>query len=443
MTFSCHLFFRGTIQRLAFEAALVEALARHPLLQAIIRPAKANKPCWVSAGEQTPPVHWGRSGEGFEFETAENIDLTHQVGLRMWVRTGSGKSEILLQFHHACCDGTGAYRFIGDLLAEYGLRTAGELDAPVVEVCDPRLLKERRGKMAGEAAYGTRLGVIKQGLGHAVEVFSRRITPLAVPRRIHSEPDYPNDFQIPAYPGIESYIFDRLQYKALREAASCAGAMFNDLLLSEMFITMRQWNQRHGKNGRHWLRIMMPTDLREKEDILMPAANMTAYSFITRSTKQCYDPQALLRGVRDETLRIKREKSGKRFIDAVMASHSIPGLLEFLLRRNRCLATVVLSNVGDPSRRFLARFPREGGKVRCGNLRLEHVAGVPPLRQLCRATVSVVTYGRELAVHVRCDPHHLTREDAREFLKLFVSRLSTYLPAGVPAAAEPETVAIV
>ena len=475
MAFTCHLFFNGEVRRDAFDFALIKALARHPLLRAVIRPAKANKPCWVSAGDQLPWVHWGAIGDPFEFETTEAFDLTREVGLRIWVRTGIAgdrsagdcgapsvsddetlgqltvarsfsdcQSEILLQFHHACTDGNGAYRFIGDLLAEYGIRTAtNPADSPVIELCDERLLKDRRGKMAGQAAYGTRSGVIKRGLGHAGQVFSRRIAPLSVPERDNVDPDYRNDFHWDPYPGIVSHVFDRSEYQALRGAASHSGAMFNDLLLSEMFMTLRIWNRRHGAGSRQRLRIMMPTDLREKKDILMPAANMTAYSFITRASGQCDDHQALLRSVRDETLRIKHDQSGKRFIDAVMASSHIPGLTSFLLNRQRCLATVILSNVGDPSRRFLARFPREQGKVRCGNLRLEHVSGTPPLRPLSRATVSIVTYGREFAVHVRCDPYELTRDDAREFLDLYVSRLASHLPHREPAPAEPGVVAAV
>ena len=214
--------------------------------------------------------------------------------------------------------------------------------------------------------------------------------------------------------------------------------MFNDLLLTEMFMAMRDWNRQLTKGWRRqWLRIMMPTDLREKEEFLMPAANMTAYSFITRPDDACAMPKKLLRSIRDETLRIKYEKRGKLFIDAVMASKHIPGLLRFLLNRDRCLATLILSNVGDPTRRFLARFPRERGKILCGNLRLERIAGVPPLRRHSRATVSIVTYGRELAVHMRCDSNTMSRADARAFLGMYAARLQSHIHQD---AAQPQLV---
>ncbi len=423
MTFTAQLFFTGEVDRDAFEPALLEALQRHPLLRALIKPAKSQKPCWVSAGGRLPRVNWGRLGEPYELEDGEAIDLSSEPGLRVWVRTSTDSSEMLLQFHHACSDGTGAYRFLGDLLAEYGLRTAGTNDRPVVELCDQTLLKTRRSKMAEEAVFGTRLGVTRRGLAQAFDIFRHKITPLATREHSQDSSSGLRHRSLP-FPGIETFTFGREEYRQLRGAASQAGAMFNDLLLAEMFMAMRDWNGQFTKDThRQRLRIMMPTDLREKEDILMPAANMTAYSFITRRSSACDQPEELLRGIRDETMQIKREKRGKQFMDSVMAGKHIPGLLGFLLNRERCLATVILSNVGDPSRRFLARFPRAGGRIVCGNLRLEHISGVPPLRPGSRATVSIVTYGRELAVHLRCDSHTMSSEDARAFLGLYAERL--------------------
>ena len=441
MAFTSHLKFSGEIQQDVFEAALVEALSRHPLLQSLIKPAKAGKPCWVSAGDLLPRVYWGEIGDKIEFESTERIDLTQEVGLRIWIRVGADQSEVLMQFHHACCDGTGAYRFIGDLLAEYGLRTTfDEADLPVIELCDPALLKQRRGKMAGSAISGSNLNSTRRALGHGFAVFFRKIAPLSVPRRSAIDRSVRNDTEAPEYPGIVTRVFKKSQYKALRDAASSAGAMFNDLLLAEMFVAMRDWNRKWEKRGRgsqpkrQRLRIMMPNDLRGKDEITMPAANMTAYTFISRSSDECDNLPALLKSLRDETLQIKRDQGGKRFIDAIMLGMNIPGLINFLLGRNRCLATVILSNVGDPSRRFLARFPREGGKVRCGNIRLEQISGVPPLRPLSRATISIVTYGREFAINVRCDPRTLSQRDAKEFLDLFASRLAEH----VPTMAEPK-----
>ena len=367
-----------------------------------------------------PRIAWGAIDDAFRFESTEQIDLAKEVGLRIWVHTGAGRSEVLLQFHHACCDGTGAYRFIGDLLAEYGIQTAFE-NPPVVEPFDTYRLKGRLARMAAKGTGRSGFAQAKDALRHARSVFFQRIAPLAKPTDAVTASDPPV-----AYPGIVTRIFTKSDYKALRKVAGSAGAMFNDLLLAEMFRTIRDWNEKHGQRSSRRIRIMMPTDLRDKEDITMPAANMTAYSFITRSCEDCDDRLGLLHGLRDETLAIKRNQPGRNFADAVMNSRYVPGLLKFLLNRKQCLATVILSNVGDPSRRFLARFPRESGKIRCGNLLLERISGVPPLRPLSRATVSIVTYGQEFAVNFRCDPKSFSPAASNELLDLFVARLAEY-----------------
>ena len=78
MAFTSHLKFTGEVHREAFEDALSEALSRHPLLQALIKPAKGGKLCWVSAGDLMPVVDWGELGEPFQFGDGaggEAIDL--------------------------------------------------------------------------------------------------------------------------------------------------------------------------------------------------------------------------------------------------------------------------------------------------------------------------------------------------------------------------------
>ena len=51
------------------------------------------------------------------------------------------------------------------------------------------------------------------------------------------------------------------------------------------------------------------------------------------------------------------------------------------------------------------------------------------IRDRSRATISIVTYGREFAINVRCDPKTLTQRDANEFLDLFAARLAEHVPA--------------
>ena len=421
MTFASHIFFSGLICQESFHAALVESLELHPLLRAYVRPAKRGKLCFVQKDDAFPHVDWGPIDQPMAFTQSEAIDLAREVGLRVWVRSGEERSELVLQFHHACCDGTGAHRFIGDLLAAYGRRTAEGGKLPCPATYNPQLIKQRRVKLAHELEYGTPTSVIRRSLGEGVGVFGRRIAPLSPTKNVDG-----TDAEV-TFPGVVSYRFDRAQHQALRDAARQLGGMLNDLLMAEMFRTMREWNAIYGRRSGHNLRIMMPSDMRDKQDYEMPAANMTSYNFVTRHANDCESVADLVGSIHEESNRIKHEQRGRRFIDSIMAAKYVPGLLPLLLSGRRCLSTVTLSNMGDPTRRFLATFPRRKGKVIAGNLTLEHMVGVSPLRPQTRAAVSVVTLYRELHINVRCDPHLMTVGDTRAFLDHYASRLTSHV----------------
>jgi hypothetical protein len=95
-----------------------------------------------------------------------------------------------------------------------------------------------------------------------------------------------------------------------------------------------------------------------------------------------------------------------------------------------------MSNVGDPSRRFLGKFRRERGRIAAGNVVLEKITGYPPMRPKSRACVSIVQYRRELSIGVRGDPHRFATEDSQRLLEVYVARLRTHLePANEPQMA--------
>jgi hypothetical protein len=246
--------------------------------------------------------------------------------------------------------------------------------------------------------------------------------PLAPPLKV--ECSHATDF-----PGFLSFSFARTDHQKLRDAANSWGVTLNDLLLRDLFLTLEHWNRPQRPfslqrfSQRPWLRILMPTDLRSGEDYEMPAANLTGYTFLARKIRDCAWPSELLQSIRNETAMIKHRRSGAAFMDTIFLASQVRWLLPFFLSRNRCLATAVHSNVADPSRRFTAQFPRESGQIVCGNLVLEEITGVPPLRAKTRATFSISQYNRRLAISLRCDPRLFRLEDTAILLKLYAARL--------------------
>ncbi len=262
MTFVIQLTFGGQIDRIAWEGALAGALAFQPLLTANLGPGKANRICWVPAGRPFPISDWGPEGQALTCPGAsERIDLTRETGLRVWVRQGPERAVVTLQFHHACTDGIGAYRFIGELLAAYGILTEGPARHVLSEL-DGGLLRGRQRRALGRelpSAFRSAWRALCYGCG----LFGRSPALLAAP----SAPSGPGLAES-SYPGFCTFSFDQAMHHRLRDVAIQKGVMLNDLLLRDLFLALRQWNRPHYWWREHpRLRVMMPTDLRERRPV--------------------------------------------------------------------------------------------------------------------------------------------------------------------------------
>ena len=117
-----------------------------------------------------------------------------------------------------------------------------------------------------------------------------------------------------------------------------------------------------------------------KEDDSLPAANRMGYAFLTRQFAATHHWEKLLAGVRDETAYIKKYRVGIDFVKNMAIAQRVPFLLPLLLKTSHCLATTVLTNIGDATRRLRRRFPVEAGRALIGGLPLEYIKVTPPVR---------------------------------------------------------------
>lgn len=425
MTFVVQLKFSGRADEEGLRAAIRQAAIRHPLLLSRIGPGKNQALCWLPPDGQFPAVDFAPAGTPVIWPQGGWIDLRSEIGLRASVRTGADETTATFHFHHVCCDGIGAYRFLGDMLGFYALHAAQIGLAPPQDVELPPLevthLRSRADRGGGRGLERNDRRVIRDAIRQAYDVIGKGCTPLCKPRRDRSHLP-------PTYPAFSVSPFSRAQADQLRDAAKNLGLMLNDLLLLELLATCQQWNKLQGLSpSRHRYRVMMPVDLRGTEDFQTPAANVIGYTFITRSDSQLANRTAVAQSIREETAGIKHNRSGERFVEMVAAGRKVPRLLRLLTGLPRTLATVILSNVGDPSRRFLARLPRRGGAVLSGNLLLEQITGHPPIRPRTRATFSITQYRRELILGAYGDPHSMTLNHTQQLLDLYAANLRAHL----------------
>ncbi len=415
MTFVVEFEFSGKLLREAFERAIDDALERHPLLRAIIRAAKQNKDCWVDGKGLKPKIDWGEIDDPIEFEDSEFIDLRNEVGLRIWVRRNEQRAVMTAQFHHSVCDGIGSYQFLGDVLWSYARRT-GDESLDELPPLDPMALRKRLSATFNPDNFLDNNGKVRAEWGEMLRMIWGRMDALKQNRSASQVGPQP-------FPGIKSCCMDKDEYREIRLAAQELGQTPNDYMLEKLFLAMKEWNRHH-----RWipwpqvLGVMLPLDLRE-QGIQFPAANIVTYSFVRRRGRKLNDRELLVKSLREEISALKRDRQYTTFMNMIVGGHFYPKALKRIVGPERCLATAILSNTGDPTKQFYAQLPREKSVIRCGNLMLEEVSGVPPLRPKTHATLSIFTYRRQLKICVRCDPHYFSTDDTQQFLDTYMNTI--------------------
>jgi hypothetical protein len=183
---------------------------------------------------------------------------------------------------------------------------------------------------------------------------------------------------------------------------------------------MRAWNLEFEGTAAGRLQVNVPVSIRTRDDRAISAANRIGFAFVTVPAQGTDDDHALLVDVKTETERIKDWKLAHYFLGGLAFGRRIPGLLRWALRRRRSFATAVFSYVGrfdpDPAR------PRRGARWVCGDLTLERVTGVPPVRPLTRAAVVAIEYAGRISICLRTDPFSFDASDRRALLDTLVSQ---------------------
>ncbi|MHC2066316.1 hypothetical protein ACYFX5_02500 [Bremerella sp. T1] len=420
MTFHYEVTFEGTVDRTILEDTLRTAVARHPLLTAAIV-GRGNGMSWQTGTHATPRIHWQQSGSVWELpERGEAIDLSIEPGLRVWASASNDKLGLLLQFHHACCDGIGALRVLGHWLAVYHSAVTGtNLPLPPL---NENLLAQRgrpRWKLPPEPiSFWT---ATKAKLQEAWKYLSRY--PLSIP----NSSTVPTSKNPSHYPGVLCETLSRDQTQALRVRANRLGVNVNDLLLTALFRVMSDWQCefRGRKSLKRWLQINVPTSMRDKADEPLSATNVLGYAFLARRVSECNVTfRELLQGLSLEMEAVQKWNLGMFFLEGLATVDRVPGLLRWFTSGKRCFATTVLTNVGDISRRLGVRLPKSDGCVEAGGMRLVKITGSPPLRPETNAVFGILICGGRMTITIRHHPKSLDLDSAQMLLDKFAKTVT-------------------
>lgn len=419
MTFVIEMDFEGVLKKTEFEDAVEQTLLRHPLLTSRIEIGKRDLPVWIPQEDLKPTISYGAESDLIECPEGDQFDNTQEAGVRIYVRQGTEKVRITFYFDHKCTDGVGAHIVCGEIMAYYANGVEGKEVAQLPEQ-NPLLLKTRQQR---QLVYGG-ISLTQRPHWHAWK-YAFKVAGFA--SQTLASRFKKTDKQLRPRFGVLTDSLDPAEHKVLREAAVQHGVTVNDIVIAELFLTLVKWNKSLGKLKRRKFKVLMPSNLRQRGDDEMPCANMTTYNFISRKPKECQDRFSLVKSIRDDTNEIKTKNTGADFLEAIAKGFGLSWLIPFVVSSRSTLSSAVISNVGDPTRRYTCRIPREKGDVVCGNLKLEQVGGSPPLRPNTRAAWAITTYRRKLSVSVRLDPFLYDQDDSVKILEMYLNGLREWL----------------
>lgn len=434
MSFVIQMSFSGSLETAHLAAALDHALQRHPLLSAVIRPAKREMECWVADPMVAVDIRWQTFADSCSLNCNQFMDLRRESGLRIWVQHDESRAVITCQFHHATCDGIGAYQFLGDWLHRYAVLSGDEGVAPQPDL-SPLVLRDRFRQSLDMGKFLDEHGQVRKEWVEYQHIEECGAMPLSPPLNdaplndgigAHSAAKAEVDEEAVHFPGFVTAKLDRAQFRQLRLSGQDKGLTPNDWSVVQFLRTMRDWNRDNpveGDEAAGSLSVLVPLSLREPGMPAVSACNVVTYSVINRSYEDLNEPD-FLDGVRREMAQVKRDRRDSPFLNMISGARVHEEMLDNLLRDDLCLATGTLSNTGDPTKQFLVRLPDEKGRIRCGDLRLDSIGGTPPLRPNTRVAVSLFTYRRELSVCMRCDPNYFTLTQSREILRRYMADLN-------------------
>jgi hypothetical protein len=411
MTALIEVEYSGRLRKPVFEAALSKTLQAHPLLRASID-ASRRPPRWIVRESPSPFLCWDDESAPLRFpQNVEHIDLSREIGLRVWVRSGTKSGRIVLQLHHSCTDGVGVMSFLGDLLKSYAALACGDTRALSR---DPRLLDSRE-----RFHKRPRIGRAKSLWMAAKLAYSwRKFRPLALrDARIADEAE-----NCPME-SIRHRVLEPAELEGLLKVARASGVTLNDLLLRDLFLVLMADCEDRTIQPEECLCVCMPANLRDPADVAMPAANKMTMSFLRRTPDQCRDPERLLASIHDETTYIKRTRRGVSLVEVLRLALQLRGEIPQALLKHGNYATAVLSNLGRFAARDIGLATDNEGRLTAGDITVEQIVTAPNGRPGTAIVLVVLTYANRLAISLRFDSESLTGEFAEELLDAYVEQL--------------------
>jgi len=416
MTGVFRLRFSGKLNFDAMDSAIQQTVERHPLVRATIRDDSKHGCFWNINDSSTIKLERWTANSQNEYPVASFMDLTKGVGTRIWLVENSEAHDLVAQIHHACTDALGMCLFIEDLLMLYAKKIGAiESNAQLRPLNNQRLpLRNHFGLTWKKTLRLIPLQIL--GLHVVGKFFLRNAVSLGCPGQ------NPHTEQHVVFPSPMSLDLDADTTSKVLAAAKSKNVTVNDLLVRDLFLAINAWrSQIEPQLKKGWIRFFVPINHRVQEDATLSAANIMSAVFLERHPGQLNDPESLLRSLQTQMKRVKRYQLGFLFIAAHALLSRLPRLRACVIRQDRCVSSCVFSNIGVVFKQ--SSLPQRDGKLLVGDIALDNIDFVAPLRPLTTAAFCVSTYAKRLSINLHFDPRAISKQQAEELLQTLASKI--------------------
>jgi len=362
------LHFTGCADRERLETALRQCLKKQPLLTGKIE-KRSGQYSWIASESPATIRHLDSPLDNNAAEWNAPIDLFQKSGLEFAVYYGTTETKLYYRCPHLCTDGSGFYRFIGDVLAMYG----GQAESTHLPIASPqikplRIFDRDKYQPAALPAKVSFLQILHSTAKETIRWLCEK--PVSLGKK--TEPLLIRNFN------RKTYFFNGETYRHLHRFAESQSWTLNDIFISAWFSVLASRCK-----ADDLCRLMFPVNMRWQGSEDIPAANIISYVFLSRKVNLCQWNSSLLSELHAVMKYIKDWQIGFMFLNGMQFFSRIPFGLRLITGSKRCLATMVFSNVGNIEKFFGWQFAEtENGIFRIGNLTLTHIESYAPCRYL-------------------------------------------------------------
>jgi hypothetical protein len=383
---------RGPFDREAFVKAYELAHQRHPFLSARIEYDRRGWPHWTAG---TPvPIVWG---DQLSWRQAglTNTDNSPRALARV-VQNGDD-TTLSFAFDHIAVDGMGGFQFITDLMVAYAHLCSGEAGVPAWRRVDAQLLGQRgRHTLLGRNFRPVDLWRLPQSavplMVRRAAVLSDRGEQAATSDSVEHEVSVGSEFLV--------HTLSEEETAALADVARDLEVRLHELMLRDYYLMLAAWNE-GTPEARLPLRVLVPINMRRKQDYRMPAANMFGFAFTTRRMRDCRCRVALLESICREMATIKSTRWPLYHELGVRLFSLCPPLLRYSVRRKWTFATAVFTNLNAGFDHV--PLPWRDDRRLAGELVVENGYGAGPIRPDTRLSLAIHNYAGRLSIALTCD----------------------------------------